>query len=155
MAIVLAALAIGVLSAILCFSQVLDPEQRRDLKYRIRIRQFTIGQMMAAIVVAGLALHALSGPGRGGGLSVVLLFLLLLIWFVRNWQREFVFLMGLRDSDLPGRHDKLIWATVLMAFAPIGVWFFRSYRLAHWPESAIDRQGYAQQTGGGRATQSA
>ena len=56
------------------------------------------------------------------------------VWFVRNWQKEFVFLMGLRDDDFPGRHDKLIWAIVLLAFAPIGVWIFRSYRLAHWPE---------------------
>ena len=58
------------------------------------------------------------------------------IWFVRNWQKEFVFLMGLRDGDFPGRHDKLIWAVVLTAFAPVGVWFFRAYRLAHWPEPA-------------------
>ena len=28
----------------------------------------------------------------------------------RAWSHEFVFLMGLRDDDFPGRHDKLIWA---------------------------------------------
>jgi hypothetical protein len=42
--------------------------------------------------------------------------------------------MGLRDADFPGRHDMLIWAFLLFVFAPIAVWFFRSYRLAHWPE---------------------
>jgi hypothetical protein len=67
-------------------------------------------------------------------LPIALLSLWVLAWFVRNWRKEFVFLMGLRDDDLPGRHDKLIWATMLVALAPIGVWFFRSYRLAHWPE---------------------
>ncbi len=41
--------------------------------------------------------------------------------------------MGLRDDDFPGRHDKLIWVLVFV-FAPVGAWFFRSYRLAHWPE---------------------
>ncbi len=39
-----------------------------------------------------------------------------LAWFVRAWCHEFVFLMGLRDSDLPGRHDKLIWAFLLFSF---------------------------------------
>ena len=46
--------------------------------------------------------------------------------------------MGLRDDDFPGRHDKLIWAFLLFAFAPIAVWFFRSYRLAHWPEPVAE-----------------
>jgi hypothetical protein len=41
--------------------------------------------------------------------------------------------MSLSDDDFPGRHDKLIWAAVLTAFAPIGVWMFRSFRHARWP----------------------
>jgi hypothetical protein len=64
--------------------------------------------------------------------------LLVLAWFVRAWSLEFVFLMGLRDDDFPGRHDKLIWAFLLFTFAPIAIWFFRSYRLAHWPEPVAE-----------------
>ena len=44
--------------------------------------------------------------GPEGMFSFVLLCLGFLVWFVRNWQQEFVFLMGLRDGDFPGRHDK-------------------------------------------------
>ena len=50
----------------------------------------------------------------------------------------FVFLMGLCDDDLPGRHDKLIWAFLLFVFAPIAIWLFRSYRPAYWPEPAVE-----------------
>jgi hypothetical protein len=42
--------------------------------------------------------------------------------------------MGLRDDDFPGRNDKLIWVLVLLVFAPLGPWLFRSYRVAHWPQ---------------------
>jgi len=54
--------------------------------------------------------------------------------FLRAWRSEFLFLMNLGDDDFPGRNDKVIWSVVLTAFAPVGLWFFRSYRLAHWPE---------------------
>jgi hypothetical protein len=150
MMIVLAAGVIGGISVILCLSQILDPGQLRDMGRRGLNSQFTIWQIMAAVVVAALAFHAFTGPGRGGEFSFVLLALILLTWFVRSWHREFVLLMGLRDDEFPGRHDKLIWAVVLLAFAPIGIWFFRSYRLAHWPEpkTAIDPEQMAEDTGG-------
>ncbi len=54
--------------------------------------------------------------------------------FAVAWVREFQFLMALRDEDLPGRFDKPIWAFVLIALAPAGLFLFRSHRLAHWPE---------------------
>lgn len=50
------------------------------------------------------------------------------------WVREFLFLMALRDEDLPGRFDKPIWAAVLILLPPLGLYLFRSHRLAHWPE---------------------
>ncbi len=67
-----------------------------------------------------------------------------LVWFVRNWCNEFVFLMGLRDDELPGRHDKAIWAVVLLLLAPVGVWLFRSFRMARWPETQFVRVDYSQ-----------
>jgi hypothetical protein len=53
--------------------------------------------------------------------------------FVMAWVRSFLFLMTLRDEDLPGRHDKLIWAIALLVFAPVGLWLFRSFSASHWP----------------------
>jgi hypothetical protein len=76
-------------------------------------------------------LHVLTARPGEGLLSLVVLCLLTLGWFVGIWRKEFAILMSLRDEEFPGRHDKLIWAVVLLAFAPITVWFFRSYRLAY------------------------
>ena len=154
------ALAISLLlglSAALCLGQVLEPAQLRTVGRRIRFRQFTIRQMMAAVVVTALLFHTFTYRGPAMPPSLVLLLIGLAVWFVRVWQGEFVFLMGLGDSDFPGRHDKIIWATLLVALAPIGVWFFRAYRLAHWPEpapSAVDVAGGAE-VSGGAATQPA
>ena len=39
-----------------------------------------------------------------------------------------------RADEFPDRHDKLAWVFVLTAMAPAGVWLFRSYRRARWPE---------------------
>lgn len=153
MMIVLAACVIGGLSVALCLSQVLDADHLRGVRHRVRLRQFTIGQMMGAIVVAALLFHIAAARGPEVMLSMALLVLGALIGFVGAWQREFVFLMGLRDADFPGRHDKVIWATLLLALAPIGVWFFRAYRLAHWPAPApaID-PGRRTEAAGGPAT---
>ena len=94
--------------------------------------------MMAVVVAAALALMVMYSTDRARRCwPIVLLSVWVLAWFVRNWRKEFVFLMGLRDEDLPGRHDKLIWAACCSSFAPIGVWFFRSYRLAHWPRAQV------------------
>jgi hypothetical protein len=148
MLIALLAGVVGGLSVLLYFSQVLEPEHLRVAGRRVRHWQFTIRQMMAAVVVAALLFHMFTS--REGIVSFWLLCLGFVIWFARIWQKELVFLMGLRDGDLPGRYDKLIWAAVLMAFAPVGVWFFRSYRLTHWPEPApvIDPERQADEAGG-------
>jgi len=90
-------------------------------------------------VALGLALliFALgSGPRRGGDSEflVFLVALAVLGLFLHAWRREFLFLMERRDDEFPGRLDKWTWTVLLIVLAPIGVWFFRSYRLAHWPE---------------------
>jgi hypothetical protein len=98
----------------------------------VRIKPWQVALTTVLIVLMFLAMNA---PPRsregfflfGGAIVVVALFL-------RAWRSEFLFLMGLRDDDFPGRYDKLIWSVVLTAFAPVGLWFFRSYHLAHWPE---------------------
>jgi hypothetical protein len=87
---------------------------------------------MAGVAVAALVLLTFEW-GYERLIAAMVISLLVLGWFIGNWLKEFVFVMGLRDDDFPGRHDKLIWVLVLLILAPIGLWFFRSYRLAHWP----------------------
>lgn len=93
-------------------------------------------------VVVALGLSAclfliyLEPHGPRKALPVYLTLLVLLALAVRAWRHEFLLLMALRDEDLPGRFDKLIWASVLLLVPPVGIWLFRSYREAHWPELA-------------------
>jgi hypothetical protein len=150
--IVLPAFVVGVSALLFGLSRfVVAREQLVGAGRRIRPSQITIGQMMAAVaVVALLLLFFASGPGFESLFSATLLALCVLAWFVRNWRKEFVFLMGLRDEEFPGRHDKLIWVGMLLLLAPIGVWVFRAYRLAHWPEPApaLDPEHRTEQAGG-------
>ncbi len=70
----------------------------------------------------------------------MLALLIILGLFLRTWRDEFLFLMGLHDDDFPGRNDKLIWVFLLLVLAPVGVWLFRSYRMARWPQP--ERMGH-------------
>jgi uncharacterized membrane protein YhaH (DUF805 family) len=140
----LPALVVGGFSLLFHLSRIGTTEWVRGVASGPRARRFNLWQIMAAIVVVGLLLGAVTAPpGFERGFSVTLLALLVLGWFVRNWCNEFVFLMSLRDEDLPGRHDKLIWVVLLLVLAPIGVWLFQSFRLAHWPEPASVIHGEA------------
>ncbi len=111
----------------------LSPERLRAIRRNLWPLQLSLWQMMCVVAVAAFLVLVFEKQ-----LEVALTFftisILILAWFVRAWSHEFVFVMGRRDDDFPGRHDKLIWAFLLFVFAPIAVWFFRSYRLAHWPE---------------------
>jgi hypothetical protein len=128
--IVLPAVVIGFFALLFGLARIFPPERLR----RIGRVQFTLWHMMIVVVVTALLLSALAARGPAGAFPIVILALLVLAWFVRVWCNQFVFLMGLRDDDFPGRHDKLIWVFLLFAVAPISVWFFRSYRWAHWHE---------------------
>ncbi len=85
-----------------------------------------------ALVV--LLFAAANGGPREASFLLFLAALILVAFFLWAWQREFLFLMGLQDDAFPGRFDKLIWTFLLIVMAPVGLWFFRSYRLMHWPE---------------------
>jgi hypothetical protein len=133
--IVLPAALVGFFALLFGLAKIFPPERLRRIGRRTRTLQFTLWHMMSIVVVTALLFGALvARPGPERVFSIVILSLLLLAWFVRVWCDQFVFLMALRDDDFPGRNDKLIWVFLLFAFAPISVWFFRSYRLAHWPE---------------------
>lgn len=92
--------------------------------------RFKLWQACLAILAAGLLFSIAIEHPFGlvvGGLIV----LAVLAW---SWHQEFVFLMSLHDDDFPGRYDKAIWAFLMIALAPVGLWLFRSYHLAQWPE---------------------
>src|SRR5262245_48492541 len=124
--IVLPAMVVG-FCALLFGLCVVSLEWIRQIGSGLRAWKLKLWHLMATVLVAALLFHVLCGPPSDGRLlSLLLLSLLVLSWFVRAWCNEFVRLMNLRDDDFPGRNDKLIWALVLLAFAPISVWFFRS-----------------------------
>jgi hypothetical protein len=114
---------------------------RREIAQRLadRASQLRPHQILAALV--GLAVARLwtlldFQTYRFGYFGLVLAAGLagVAIEFAVSWVREFRFLMALRDDDLPGRFDKPIWAALLIALPPLGLFLFRSHRLAHWPE---------------------
>jgi hypothetical protein len=84
-----------------------------------------------AILLVGALLVAVAGASVA--LAIGLFVLALIVIFVACWLHEFRTLMLLGDDAFPGRHDKLIWALLLIVLPPVGVWLFRSYREARWP----------------------
>ena len=91
---------------------------------------------LASLIAAGFLLLALGSADRGSGeLVVAVATIIATAFFLRTWHDEFVALMNRTDDEFPGRFDKLIWALALIVVAPAGVWFFRSFRKARWPET--------------------
>lgn len=150
--IVLPAFVVGVSALLFGLSRfVVAPEPLAGAGRGIRPSQVTLGQMMAAVALAAIVLFFFTaGPGPERVFAATLLAVCVLAWFVRHWRKEFVFLMSLRDEEFPGHRDKLIWVAIVLFLAPIGVWFFRAYRLAHWPEPApvVDPEHRTGEAGG-------
>ncbi len=133
---VMPAMVVGFFAVLFALSRLTSFDGISRIASDVRSWKFNLWHMMAVVFAAALLFTAFSGPPREGPvLAIVLLSLAVLAWFIRVWCDEFVFLMGLRDEDFPGRNDKLIWAVVLLILPVISVWLFRSYHMAHWPES--------------------
>jgi hypothetical protein len=126
------AIVVGVPAMLLGLLQLIAPQSSLPERVRHRFTQYKLWQLMVAVVLLGLLFSMITV--RAPILPFSLAVLIVLVLFVKAWRDEFVFLMGLRDEDFPGRNDKLVWVLVLLLFAPVGTWFFRAYRLAHWPE---------------------
>jgi hypothetical protein len=139
---VFAAIALSLPALVLGLLQIVAPQSSIHDGVRRRLAQFKLWQLAAAVILCGLLFSMASV--REPIVPFMLAILLALGLFFRTWRDEFLFLMALRDEDFPGRSDKLIWAVVLLVFAPVGLWVFRSYRLAHWPLPELARQPVAQ-----------
>ncbi|MDR3632603.1 MAG: hypothetical protein P4L84_02135 [Isosphaeraceae bacterium] len=98
------------------------------------LRQTKLWHMLVAVALSAFIFASVLGPGPGSNLPLNLALLVVLGLLIRAWRHEFLFLMSLRDDDLPGRHDKLIWAIALLFAPPFGIWLFQSYREARWAE---------------------
>ena len=98
------------------------------------LRRVRAWQVALAAVPMAVLLTFLDPYMARSGVPQFIAFALAVILFASAWAREFHFLMGLADDDLPGRFDKPIWAFVLIGLAPFGLFLFRSYRTARWPE---------------------
>jgi hypothetical protein len=128
-------LVIGLPFLVLGLLEVFAPQSGIRESLGRRLVQFKIWHFLAVVAAAGLLFAVFTSPGLE---TLLLTGLIFLIFFLRALRDEFTFLMGLRDSQLPGRHDKFIWAVTLLFFAPVGLWLFRAYRHAHWPEAETE-----------------
>jgi hypothetical protein len=142
-AIVLSAFVVAFFALLFNLGQWLSPERLRRISRGLWPFQMNLWHMMVAVAVAAFVTLAVAG-GFVFALAVTIGAVLVLAWFARVWCHEVVFLMGLRDDDLPGRNDKLIWLIMLILVAPIGPWLFRSFRLAHWPTPAPAHESQTQ-----------
>ena len=98
------------------------------------LRRFGPWQVVAALFGVVLLYTFLDGHAYRSGYFFFILIAGVAVAFTVAWVREFLFLMSLRDEDLPGRFDKPIWAFLLVFLAPAGLILFRTHRMAHWPE---------------------
>ena len=93
-------------------------------------------RVILAVVVGLLLLQAIAAlMFVPAALLVFVAFATAVFFFGRAWLGEFSLLMRMDDDIFPGRSDKLIWAILLIVVPPVGLYLFRAYRLAHWPET--------------------
>ncbi len=94
-------------------------------------------QILGMVGVSAWVFAFLNNLGPRGGTDFLVFVTMVgsLILFAGMWTREFRLLMLRRADEFADRHDKLAWTFVLTVMAPAGVWLFRSYRKARWPEA--------------------
>ncbi len=91
-------------------------------------------QVLGIVGVSGWVLAFFTVPD-GAYILTFASIVIILLAFAAMWSREFRLLMLRRSDEFPDRLDKLAWVFVLTVLAPVGVWLFRSYRRARWPEA--------------------
>jgi hypothetical protein len=93
-----------------------------------------LGQIGGIVVVAAFV-FALFTVGPDGEVPIMVLGVAVpLIVFFTLWRRELAALMLRRGDEFPDPTDKMVWIVLLTIAAPAGVWLFRAYRKARWPE---------------------
>ncbi len=139
------AVAFSLPALVLGLLQLVAPQSSVHEGVRRRLAQFKLWQLALAVILCGLLFSMTSV--REPIVPFLLAALIMLGLYLRTWRDEFIYLMGLRDDNFPGRNDKLIWVLILVIIAPVGAWLFRSYRLARWPQPERSRDPEADATG--------
>jgi hypothetical protein len=102
------------------------------------VRQVRIWQIAVAIAYDGLVFSMLFSHRRPDyELATFFVMVAFSGLFLYAWSREFWLLMDLGDADFRGRYDKPIWVFLLVILAPVSLFLFRSYRLAHWADREL------------------
>ena len=100
------------------------------------LRETKLWHVLVAIALSAFLFASIFNDGPGQATPLLFALMVVVLLAIRAWRYEFLLLMSLSDEEFPGRNDKLIWAAALLIVPPIGVWLFRSYRAARWPEPA-------------------
>jgi hypothetical protein len=93
-----------------------------------------LGQIAGIVAISAFVFAVLSVGPAGEGLVIILAIAVPLVIFFGLWRREFGILMLRRGDEFPDPTDKMVWVVLLTIAAPAGIWLFRSYRKARWPE---------------------
>jgi hypothetical protein len=93
-----------------------------------------LGQIGGMVIVAAFIFAVMTVDGNGEWPIMLLGVAIPLIVFFTLWRREFAALMLRRGDEFPDPTDKMVWVVLLTVAAPAGVWLFRSYRKARWPD---------------------
>lgn len=97
-----------------------------------------LGQIAGIVAVVAWFFGLVSAPGAWQAeLYAFWTVVGLVLLFCGVWKRELRLLMARGDEEFPGRFDKLTWTLLLTLAAPAGVWLFRSYRKARWPDPSM------------------
>jgi|GEM_PF-5616253 len=134
---VIVALLIGSVALLLGLIQVASPalaQGKWPSQWHFSLRSWHMLLAAAILFCAAIIVR-----DQAGLLLLFLAAFVLMAYYLVRWRQEFLFLMSLRDDQFPGRHDKILWTVVLIVLPPIGLWAFRSYHLAHWPEPSTER----------------
>jgi hypothetical protein len=95
-----------------------------------------LGQICGIVAVFAWFFGLISIEWQARAAYLTLSVVIALLVFFGLWRREFRLLMLRRDDEFPGRLDKIGWFLMLTVAAPAGVWLYRSYRKARWPETS-------------------
>lgn len=89
--------------------------------------------LILALILPTLPFFVAANDYPRGENVLLFAFLALVGLLVGLWVREFTGLMAIGDDAFPGRHDKLIWAAVMILLPPIGPLCFALFRRSCWP----------------------
>jgi hypothetical protein len=103
---------------------------------RLKLRQ------VAGIVAATALVFSIFSVGPQGETPIIAILVVApLMIFFGLWRQEFRHLMLRTGDEFPDPGDKSRWFGLLTLGAPAGVWLFRSFRKARWPEPAAGPRG--------------